>query len=190
VPVLDAAEEAVLSEENNDEDEHEEVLGHIEAFEATQLLSSSLPSFSHQSIPQSTSINKQSVLQSLSTSIKKQSVLQSSSTSINKQSVLQSSSTSINKQSESTAKASGKSTPTLTADITSPAPDITSPIADIDMSAWSQFQLYPLLLKGLQSLSFAQPTEIQSRVLPIACQPGRDIIGTAETVSHAYSINA
>ena len=55
--------------------------------------------------------------------------------------------------------------------------------ADFDVSEWMPFGLSEVLLKGLQNMEFKTPTEIQQRVLPIACNSSKHVIGVAETVS-------
>ncbi|KAJ1748418.1 ATP-dependent RNA helicase [Coemansia sp. RSA 1821] len=61
------------------------------------------------------------------------------------------------------------------------------PVADskasaVDVSAWTQLELHPDLLRALQQLEFTKPTEIQAKTLPQAMS-GHDIIGAAETGS-------
>lgn len=51
----------------------------------------------------------------------------------------------------------------------------------LDISAWEEFGIHPMLLKGLRSMRFQTPTEIQKRVIPQALI-WRDIIAAAETV--------
>ncbi|EFA81919.1 putative RNA helicase [Heterostelium album PN500] len=53
----------------------------------------------------------------------------------------------------------------------------------VDISAWNQYDLDPLLVKGLKALGYGEPTEIQSQVIPAALKNGLDIIGAAETGS-------
>ncbi|EGC36632.1 hypothetical protein DICPUDRAFT_150880 [Dictyostelium purpureum] len=53
----------------------------------------------------------------------------------------------------------------------------------LDMSEWTALNLDPLIIKGLRSLGFEKPTEIQSAVLPVAISNGYDIIGAAQTGS-------
>ncbi|KAK5584473.1 hypothetical protein RB653_006085 [Dictyostelium firmibasis] len=53
----------------------------------------------------------------------------------------------------------------------------------LDMSEWNSYNLDPLILKGLRSLGFSKPTEIQSSVIPVAVSSGYDIIGAAQTGS-------
>lgn len=55
---------------------------------------------------------------------------------------------------------------------------------DLDMSAWEQFGLNVLIIKGLRQLGFSAPTEIQAQVLLPAIEHKRDILGAAETVSY------
>lgn len=45
--------------------------------------------------------------------------------------------------------------------------------AECDVSAWEEFGLHPLLLKGLAKLGFSQPTEIQKQCIPAALQQGK-----------------
>ena len=54
------------------------------------------------------------------------------------------------------------------------------------MSAWKSLQLSPALVRGLQDRMFDAPTEIQAKVVPIALQPHRDVIGAAETVCMSH----
>ncbi|KAM9958266.1 hypothetical protein ACTFIW_001127 [Dictyostelium discoideum] len=53
----------------------------------------------------------------------------------------------------------------------------------LDMSEWNSYNLDPLILKGLRSLGFSKPTEIQSSVIPVAVSSGYDVIGAAQTGS-------
>ena len=52
-----------------------------------------------------------------------------------------------------------------------------------DVAAWAQYDLHPLLLKGVQKLRFTSPTPIQERVLHPAIKGRMDIVGAAETGS-------
>ncbi|KYR03126.1 putative RNA helicase [Tieghemostelium lacteum] len=54
---------------------------------------------------------------------------------------------------------------------------------NVDMSAWKDFNLDPLIISGLRSLGFSKPTQIQEQVIPNAINRGHDIIGAAETGS-------
>ncbi|KAF4520541.1 hypothetical protein B566_EDAN008740 [Ephemera danica] len=54
---------------------------------------------------------------------------------------------------------------------------------DIDMSAWKECFVPPLVLKALQDLRFTKPTQIQALTLPPAIMGRRDILGAAETGS-------
>lgn len=54
---------------------------------------------------------------------------------------------------------------------------------DLDMSAWSSFDLHPLLVQGLATLGFQYPTPVQTLCLPAAIFNRRDIVGSAETGS-------
>ncbi|TPX32316.1 hypothetical protein SeMB42_g07626 [Synchytrium endobioticum] len=53
----------------------------------------------------------------------------------------------------------------------------------VNMAAWGAVLLATPLLRGLQDLKFDTPTEIQGKVLPIALNSDRDVIGAAETGS-------
>eukprot|EP01132_Coremiostelium_polycephalum_P008029 gene8029-9875_t len=53
----------------------------------------------------------------------------------------------------------------------------------LDLSEWAEYNLDPLITKGLKSLGFSKPTQIQSEVIPTAITKGYDIIGAAETGS-------
>ena len=55
--------------------------------------------------------------------------------------------------------------------------------SDVDMKHWSSYQLNPLLMKGLQSVGFTEPTPIQERSLVEAINNRRDIFGVAKTGS-------
>ena len=49
--------------------------------------------------------------------------------------------------------------------------------------AWVQYDLHPLLLKGVRKLGFTSPTPIQEKVLHPAIKGRMDIVGAAETGS-------
>lgn len=51
------------------------------------------------------------------------------------------------------------------------------------MSAWSDFDLHPLLLKALARQGFTSPTEIQKGCVLPAARDRRDVIGAAQTGS-------
>lgn len=51
-----------------------------------------------------------------------------------------------------------------------------------ESSAWEEFGLHPVLLKGLQFAGFKEPTLIQRRTLMAAIRDAKDVIGAAETV--------
>ncbi|KAI8323217.1 P-loop containing nucleoside triphosphate hydrolase protein [Martensiomyces pterosporus] len=53
---------------------------------------------------------------------------------------------------------------------------------DVDVSAWENYGVHPLILRALKHRGFSVPTEIQSKTLTKALS-GRDIIGAAETGS-------
>ena len=61
-----------------------------------------------------------------------------------------------------------------------PPPDLTAPPPP---TPWDDFNLHPLLLHALHSLSFPMPTPVQSACLPPALLQRRDIIAAAETGS-------
>lgn len=44
---------------------------------------------------------------------------------------------------------------------------------EVDVSAWEEFGLHPLLLKGLAKLGFSSPTEIQKQCIPAALTQGK-----------------
>ncbi|CAI2348928.1 unnamed protein product [Caenorhabditis sp. 36 PRJEB53466] len=53
-----------------------------------------------------------------------------------------------------------------------------------DISAWKQFFfLPPEILNAIEEMGFAEPTEIQSAVLPVAVRDRQDVLGAAETGS-------
>ncbi|CAG8605378.1 13268_t:CDS:10 [Rhizophagus irregularis] len=52
----------------------------------------------------------------------------------------------------------------------------------IDLSAWNQFNLSPIIMNELKSLGFNKPTPIQAKTLHFSLS-GRDVIGAAETGS-------
>jgi len=54
---------------------------------------------------------------------------------------------------------------------------------EIDISRWTQYELHPLLIKGLRDLGFQNPTPIQQLSLPHGLTFYKDIIGAAETGS-------
>ncbi|KAM9787090.1 ATP-dependent RNA helicase DDX24 [Syngnathus typhle] len=54
---------------------------------------------------------------------------------------------------------------------------------NVNMSAWKDLFVPPLVLKALSSLGFASPTPIQALVLPPAIRDRLDILGAAETGS-------
>eukprot|EP01087_Luapelamoeba_hula_P005218 TRINITY_DN1529_c1_g1_i2.p1 TRINITY_DN1529_c1_g1~~TRINITY_DN1529_c1_g1_i2.p1 ORF type:complete len:830 (+),score=144.70 TRINITY_DN1529_c1_g1_i2:1691-4180(+) len=65
------------------------------------------------------------------------------------------------------------------------------PVEDLDMSAWQDLKLSPLLIKGLQSLRFQSPTPVQSQCIAAALKGRKDIFAAAETGSGktlAYSL--
>lgn len=56
-------------------------------------------------------------------------------------------------------------------------------IEEIDMSAWAQLRLNPLLMRALMKLKFSKPTHIQEKCIAAAAYQGKDVIGAAETGS-------
>jgi len=52
-----------------------------------------------------------------------------------------------------------------------------------DLAAWLEYDLHPLLMKGLRKLNFSRPTAIQEKVLHPAIKGRMDIVGAAETGS-------
>uniref|UniRef100_A0A7E4VX70 ATP-dependent RNA helicase n=1 Tax=Panagrellus redivivus TaxID=6233 RepID=A0A7E4VX70_PANRE len=54
---------------------------------------------------------------------------------------------------------------------------------DLDMSAWDRFYLPPEIIKGLRSMKYTAPTEIQELTIPAAMLKRVDILGAAETGS-------
>ncbi|CAJ0943009.1 unnamed protein product, partial [Mesorhabditis belari] len=74
------------------------------------------------------------------------------------------------------------------------AVDDNTPVDDIvDLSAWLEFSLPEEIMRGLKSLKFSSPTEIQRLVLPSAIRDRLDVLGAAETGSGktlAYAIPA
>eukprot|EP01133_Synstelium_polycarpum_P013841 gene13841-16320_t len=55
--------------------------------------------------------------------------------------------------------------------------------SNVDVAEWEKYNLDPLIIKGIKSLGFGKPTQIQSEVIPLAVGQGYDIIGAAETGS-------
>lgn len=51
---------------------------------------------------------------------------------------------------------------------------------EISMSSFTQFNLKPEIMKGIEDLYFIKPTPIQEKTIPIALQ-GKDLIGQAQT---------
>eukprot|EP00474_Spongospora_subterranea_P002281 CRZ02739.1 hypothetical protein [Spongospora subterranea] len=51
------------------------------------------------------------------------------------------------------------------------------------MGSWAPFEFDPLLLKGLYSLGFTCPTDIQTRIIPKIYRDRKDIIAAAQTGS-------
>ncbi len=65
-----------------------------------------------------------------------------------------------------------------------PAPEAAPPSsAAVPPSAWDEFSLHPLLVRGLAALGFSQPTPVQRACLPEITTKGRDLIASAETGS-------
>jgi hypothetical protein len=54
---------------------------------------------------------------------------------------------------------------------------------ELPPSDWDEFDLHPLLLRGLHALNFTTPTPIQKATLTPAIRNWRDIIGCAQTGS-------
>lgn len=52
----------------------------------------------------------------------------------------------------------------------------------VDMSAWSQLQLSPIMITSISRLKFSKPTNIQARAIPEILE-GHDVIGKAATGS-------
>lgn len=52
----------------------------------------------------------------------------------------------------------------------------------IDMSAWSEFDLHPQIAAAISQAGFTQPTPIQEQCLLPAIRDRRDVIGAAQTV--------
>ena len=46
-------------------------------------------------------------------------------------------------------------------------------VEEIDMSAWEQLRLHPLLMKALMKLKFSKPTPIQEACIPAAAFQGK-----------------
>jgi len=65
----------------------------------------------------------------------------------------------------------------------SPTKESESGTDSLDMSAWNDMFVHPLVLKGLEEQGFACPTPIQRAVLPAATRGQRDVVGAAETGS-------
>jgi ATP-dependent RNA helicase DDX24/MAK5 len=51
------------------------------------------------------------------------------------------------------------------------------------LPGWKDQALHPLLKKSLFALGFSRPSDIQARAVPVGIQPGKDVVGVAETVS-------
>ncbi|KAL6755835.1 P-loop containing nucleoside triphosphate hydrolase protein [Haematococcus lacustris] len=79
----------------------------------------------------------------------------------------------------SSSSAPGAAEPCQTAAATAAA----AAWSEVDMSAWKEFGLHPLLEQGLAMQGFTRPTAIQAAVLPAACRDGSDVIGAAQTGS-------
>lgn len=54
---------------------------------------------------------------------------------------------------------------------------------EADVSAWSDFELDPRLLKAIAVLGFREPTRVQRECLPFAVRSRKDVIGASETGS-------
>lgn len=54
-------------------------------------------------------------------------------------------------------------------------------IEALDMSAWADLRLHPLLQKGLSALKFSEPTPIQRACIPAAAFQGK-VIGSGEVI--------
>ena len=57
-----------------------------------------------------------------------------------------------------------------------------STVEQIDMSAWSEFDLHPQIAAAISQAGFTQPTPIQEQCLLPAIRDRRDVIGAAQTV--------
>ena len=57
-----------------------------------------------------------------------------------------------------------------------------STIEQIDMSAWSEFDLHPHIAAAISQAGFTRPTPIQEQCLLPAIRDRRDVIGAAQTV--------
>ncbi|KAL4431591.1 hypothetical protein ABPG77_001433 [Micractinium sp. CCAP 211/92] len=55
--------------------------------------------------------------------------------------------------------------------------------ASVDISAWKDLQLHPLIEKAIAALGFEAPTHVQAECLPAAIRDRRDVIGAAQTGS-------
>jgi len=51
------------------------------------------------------------------------------------------------------------------------------------LPGWKDQALHPLLKKSLFALGFSRPSDIQAKAVPVGIQPGKDVVGVAETVS-------
>ena len=79
------------------------------------------------------------------------------------------------------AKSAAKTTVTT-------APEGQQPAAkeeQVDISAWSQFELHAKIAAAIAEAGFTQPTPIQEQCLLPAIRDRRDVIGAAQTVSSA-----
>ncbi|GBG72231.1 hypothetical protein CBR_g11163 [Chara braunii] len=54
---------------------------------------------------------------------------------------------------------------------------------EVDVTAWTKYQLHPTILRAISKLGFKTPTPIQERCIPAALLQGKDVIGAAETGS-------
>ncbi|KAI9105268.1 P-loop containing nucleoside triphosphate hydrolase protein [Phlyctochytrium arcticum] len=89
------------------------------------------------------------------------------------------------KKAESSAKESASLEEPVkeAAEHTDAAPQECEEEPEFDISAWRAFGFAEPLIQGIQDLRFSTPTEIQSKVIPVALSGKRDIIGAAQTGS-------
>ena len=87
-------------------------------------------------------------------------------------------------KSDKAAKKASKSKVTATGPVTkiNDDADASAAVSQIDMSAWSEFDLHPKIAAAIAQAGFAQPTPIQQQCLLPAIRDQRDVIGAAQTV--------
>jgi len=93
---------------------------------------------------------------------------------------------------EAVSKASTKKAKAVKAENTiETPPSLHERIKDITfdedlLPGWKDQALHPLLKKSLFALGFSRPSDIQARAVPVGTQPGKDVVGVAETVSRRF----